>query len=318
MNKAIEQAVNATFPTRSVQTIETQNTRPGNETGFVAFSNGESCYVKTATDTSIRLTRETAATRYAGKNCEIEIPSVIAADTTGDLPYLITEPLPGTVLSTPWTEDADRASLLKQTGFTIAGVHETGFDHSGIITDGSADTLELTEITWTETLCKTIEWRAEDWFADRFSDIPERLTETIREIHPTLDSTTPTLLHGDPGRNNIHLDPNGLLDWERAFVGDPAFGLTNAAFHHLDQPDVDEAERSTLVSALYEGYRERAGELPNGLDDRRPLYRATSYLLYPQAFNDWASSIDVPDDELAADVRDEFDTRLGKARDSSI
>lgn len=313
MNGTIEQVIDTAFPNRSVQTIETQNTRPGNETGFVIFSDGESCYVKTATDTPTRLTRETAAIRYAGKHCQIEVPSIIAADATGDLPYLIMEPLPGTVLNEPWTEGGDRAPLLEQTGYTIAGIHEAGFEQPGIITGGTADSLELTETTWTETLCKTIEWRAEDWFPDRFSDIPGKLTETIREINPTLNGTTPTLLHGDLSRINIHLDPNGLLDWERAFVGDPAFGLTDAAFHHLDQPDVSEAERSTLVSALYDGYRKKAGELPYGLNDRRPLYRAISYLLVPQAFNDWASSAEEPD-ELAADVREEFDTRLTKAR----
>lgn len=101
MSETIEQTVDRAFPGRSVKAIEIQNTRPGNETGFVTFSDGESCYVKTATDTSIRLARETAATRYAGTHCQIGTPTVIAADTTGDLPYLVTEPLHGTILNEP-------------------------------------------------------------------------------------------------------------------------------------------------------------------------------------------------------------------------
>jgi aminoglycoside phosphotransferase (APT) family kinase protein len=288
-------------------------TRPGNETARVTFAGGESCYLKTATDATKRLVRETAAVRYAGAHCGVAAPDVVAADPAGDPPYLATEPLPGTVLNDPWTGDGDRERLVRAAGAAVAGVHEAAFDRSGVVEGGNADALDLAAGSWTETLAATVAWRGEDWFADRFADAPGRLAETVREFEPSL-AGTPTLVHGDPSRINVHLHPAGLLDWERALVGDPAFGLVDATFHLLEQPDVDDDERPALRDALYDGYRQRAGALPPGLEENRPLYRAVSYLLVLQAFEDWSADAEPPADELAADVRDEFDGRLAAAR----
>lgn len=311
-NDALERAVRAAFPDRSVEAMEPQTTRPGNETALVRFPDGETCYLKTATDTTTRLVRETATTRYAAANCPVGVPTVLAADPTGDPPYLVTGPLPGTPLNDPWTDGTDREPLVRAAGYALAGVHEARFDRPGVVTGGDADGLDLAEPTWTETLCATVEWRVTDWFADRFSDLPGRLVEAIREVDPTLDAK-PALLHGDCSRINVHLDPQGFLDWERALVGDPAFDLVDATGHLLDQPDVEEGERDALTDALHEGYRDRAGELPAGIDEYRPLYWAIAHLLVPQTFEEWAPEVDVPDDELAADVREEFGRRIDRA-----
>ena len=313
MSELVEHVTDDALPDRPIETVELQNTRPGNEAALVTFVDGDSVYVKTATDTTERLTREIAATQYAEAHCSVGTPSIVAANSTADLPYLVTEPMPGTVLNDPWMDGADREPLVRQVGRQIAEVHDAEFDQPGIITGGDASGLNLTDTTWTETLCNTIEWRAQDWFADRFSDLPGRLIDTIQAVNPTLDGITPTLIHGDPSRINVYLDPDGLLDWERALVGDPAFGLVEATFHHLGQPDVSEDERSALRSALYGGYRERVGALPTGLEEKRALYWAIANLLIPQAFNDWASSAE-SQDELAAEVREDFESRLDQAR----
>lgn len=314
MTDPLETAVAAAFPDRSVASIEPQNTRPDNAAGFVTFDDGDACYVKTATDGPTRLAREAAATRYAGAHTSVGTPTVLAADPTADPPYLATEPLPGIVLNDPWTDGADRSPLLRTVGEAVARVHEARFEAPGVIEGGDADGLDLAGDSWTDTLCRTVAWRADDWFPERFADLPEALIETIRTVDPTLTETTPALLHGDPSRINVHRDPVGLLDWERALVGDPAYGLVEAAFHHLAQPDVDATETPALRRALFEGYREQAGGLPPGLDRRLPLYRAISQLLVPQAFEDWAPEVDRPTDELAADVRAEFDRLLTVAR----
>lgn len=316
MSETIERAVRSAFPGRTIEDVETKETRPGNETAYVTFADAAGVYVKTATDTSRRLVRETAATRYAAEHCGVAVPRVVAADPTGDVPYLATEPLPGTVFNEPWTDGADRERLLRRAGTAIAGIHEARFERPGVVSGGDGGGLDLREGTWTETLRATVERRAADWFAERFADLPERLVETIRAVDPVIGGT-PALLHGDQSRINYHLDPDGFLDWERALVGDPAFGLVEAAFHMAGQPDVDGAERPDLIAALHDGYRERAGGLPAGLDRNRPLYRAVSYLLVPQAFEDWSAGVDVPNDELAADVESEFDSRLEAARESA-
>ena len=313
MSTLVRSVTDAVFPDRSIETVELQNTRPGNEAGLIIFAEGDSIYVKTASDTTERLSREIAATQYAEDHCPIGTPPIVAANSTGDSPFLVTEPMPGTVLNELWTNEADRKPLLRQVGNQIAAVHEAEFDQPGMIIGGDASELHLTDTSWVETLCETVEWRAQDWFADRFRDLPGQLINTIQAVDPTLDGTTPTLIHGDPSRVNVYLDPNGLLDWERALVGDPAFGLAEALFHHLGQPDVSEDERPVLQSALYEGYRERAGTLPTGFEEKIPLYRAIVNLLIPQAFDDWASSAESKD-ALAADVREDFESRLDQAR----
>lgn len=310
----LENAVTKALPNRSIEEIVPQNTRPGNEVGLITFANGESVYVKTATDTDRRLVREIAANRYAAANCLIEAPEVLAADTGESRPYLVMAPLPGTPLNDPWTDGEDRIPLLRQAGRTIAGVHSAEFDHPGRILGGDTDSLELTNESWTETLCETIRWRANDWFADRFVDLPEQLVATLQDARPLLDGVDATLLHADCSRINLHLDPNGLLDWERAVVGDPVFDLVDAYGHLIDQVDVDESEREDLKEALYEGYREVQGKLPHGLEVREPLYRPIAHLLVPQTFEEWAPPLEKPTEELAADVRDEFNSRLRNAR----
>lgn len=323
MTEALERAVAEAVPKRTVATIGSQNTRHGNETAYVTFADADPIYVKTATDTKVRLEREVAATRYAAAHCPVRVPPVVDADPTGDVPYLVTEPLPGTVLNDPWTDwvddtvaDATGPELLWKAGYTLAGVHEARFDRVGVITGGDADGLDLAAPSWAGTLRATVEWQAADWFADRFADLPERLIETIDEIDPALDNTSPALLHGDLSRINVHLDPNGLLDWERALVGDPAFDLVDAEGHLIDQVDVDEADRPALTEAFHAGYRERAGALPATDADYRPLYLVLSQLLVPQTFEEWAPTVDRPTDELAADVREEFDSRLVAAREA--
>lgn len=318
MNDPLNDAVRAAFPDRRVESVAEQDTRPGNVTALVTFADDGRAYLKTATDSRHRLVRETAATRYAGTHCPVGVPTVLAADPHGDPSYLATEPLPGVALADPWS-DADheaRVELLRRAGRLIADVHDARFDRPGRIVGGDAEGLELAADAWSETLAATVEERASDLFADRFADIPGRLAETIRDGQALLDDAPATLLHGDPSRTNCRLDPPGLLDWERAFVGDPALDLVDAVGHLVDQVDVAEDDRAGLIDALHDGYRERAGELPDGLDRRRPIYRAVAFLLTPQTFEIWAPKVDQPTEDLAAWVREEFDARLARARDA--
>ncbi len=313
MSDALGEITARAFPDRSVASIETQETRQGNATGLVEFDEHEPVYLKTATDGPTRLVREIAATRYAGANTSVRVPRVVAADPS--VPYLATDPLPGTPLNGPWTDGGDQERLLRRAGAALARTHEARFDRPGMIEGGGAASLELAGGDWVDTLRRTVTWRAEDWFADRFTDIPDRLIETVTELAPTVDER-PALLHGDCSRINVHVDPTGLLDWERALVGDPAFDLVDAEGHLVDQIDVDEEDKERLRAALYDGYAAEAGSLPTGLEERRPLYRVFAHLLVPQTFETWAPTVEAPNDELAADVREEFDSRVAAAREA--
>lgn len=333
MTDTVERALALALPDRRVDAVHPQTVRPGNETARVTFHDAAAVYVKCATDTADRLRREVAATRYAAAHCAVSVPGVVAADPDADPPYLVTEPLPGTPLNDHWVAGRDRddapaandgavpddpldgEALLFAVGRALAGVHAARFDRPGVIRGGDADDLTLAGEGWTDTLARTVEFRAADWLPDRFTDLPPRLVETVRAVDPDLGGR-PALLHADASRINVHVDPVGLLDWERALVGDPAFDLVDAAEHHLGQPDVADDERERLETALHDGYRSVAGDLPPGLERHRSLYRAVWHLLVLQAFEDWSADVDRPADDLAAQVREEFTGRLERARDA--
>jgi Ser/Thr protein kinase RdoA (MazF antagonist) len=314
----VRRALADALPDATPTDVDAQTTRPGNETARVAFADRDPVYVKVATDTGVRLRREVAATRYAGVHAGVGVPEVVAADVDAAQPYLVTAPLPGTLFNDPWTDGADREPLLRAVGRTLAGVHEARVARPGTVEGWADGDLVLGADSWTDALCRTIEWRVADWFADRFAALPGELVDLVREVDATLGDAPATLLHADPSRINVHLDPHGLLDWERALAGDPAFDLVEARFHHLDQPDVADDEQPRLREALLDGYRAERGHLPANYDRLEPLYWATAHLLVPQTFEEWAPDVDRPADELAADVRQEARSRMAAARDALL
>ena len=317
MTDALQRAARAAFPDRTVERIDAKDNRPGNETALVEFEDAERVYLKTATDDTHRLVRETAVLRYAAAHSGVGVPEVVAAAPDADTPYLATAPLAGTVTTDVWRDDdVDLEYLGRETGRALAELHEATFDRPGRVLGGDETDLDLAGEAWTDVLCATVEERANDWFADRFSDVPGRVIDVLRDASPLLDDAPNALLHGDAARPNIHVEPRGLLDWERALVGDPALDLVDSVSNNFDQPDVPDEAFPALRDAQYDGYREVTGSLPEGLGERRPVYRLFTYLLVPQAFDDWSAGADAPNDELEASVRSELDSRLEAARDA--
>lgn len=159
MADAIERAVERALPRWTVADGDHRTTRPGNETARVTFRDAAPVYVKTATDGSDRLVRETTALRYAADHCDVGVPSVVAAEPDGDLPFLVTEPLAGTPFNDRWTGDGDLERLRRRFGEVVAGAHVAEFERPGAIVGSDADALALDADTWTGTLVATIEWR---------------------------------------------------------------------------------------------------------------------------------------------------------------
>lgn len=316
MSSAVRTVVTDAFPNCTIENIKPQNARPGNKTARVEFADRGPVYVKVDLNSVGRVRREIAGVRHASTYASVNVPEIVAADPDADSPYMITRPLAGELMNERWTADDDREVLMHAVGSTVAATHEARLDEVGIITGWADGRLRLDAMSWTETLCATVRSRAESEFSNRFSELPDDLVSTIRAINPTLKVDSASLLHGDPSRINIHLEPNGLLDWERALVGDPAFDLVETIFHHLGQPDVDESEKPVLREALLAGYREQRGHLPEQFDTYEPLYWAIAYLLAPQTFDKWAPQADAPTDEIEEDVREEAYSRMTAAKDA--
>ncbi|MFB6194211.1 MAG: phosphotransferase family protein [Halobaculum sp.] len=303
---SVDRAARAAFPDRAVTDTTLCSTRPGNATGLVTFADGESVYVKTARDAT-RLAREAAATRAAPRPTT---PTVVASDATSDPPVLATRPARGVPFTDRWSDD--RRGAVRAAGRALARLHETRFDTPGIVCADGTD-LRIETAPWPETLAATLRARADDWLPDRFADCADRLPRLVRRTRPTVGDTAPRLCHDDVTRSNVRVDPPGLIDLERALVGDPALDLVCARTHLIEQPDVPPADRDRLVDALHAGYRAIAGDLPATLPRNRPLYRATSYLLVLQAFDSLRELVGRPAGELEREVREEFDRRCARA-----
>jgi aminoglycoside phosphotransferase (APT) family kinase protein len=318
MTSTARRVVAEVFPDRTVERIDSQNARPGNETVRVEFTDHDPVYVKVDLDAVGRIRREVAAVRHADSHGSVNVPEILAADTAADSPYMVTSPLAGGLMNERWTAGDDREALMRAVGETVAAVHDAQVNAVGRIDGWDGTRLQIESMDWTDTLCTTVRSRVEEEFSDRFSDIPDDLLSTIRTVEPALDPEAAVLLHGDPSRINVHLDPNGLLDWERALAGDAAFDLTETIFHHLGQPDVGDAERPDLREALLDGYRDQRGHLPAQFETYEPLYRAIAHLLAPQTFDKWAPGADPPTDELEANVREEAYSRMAAAEDALL
>lgn len=105
------------------------------------------------------------------------------------------------------------------------------------------------------------------------------------------------LVHGDMNLSNIIVrqdasgtwDVAGLIDWEYAFAGAPAFDFGN-----LLRPPLDHAE--TFASALEKGYRAGGGDMPA---DWQRIARITDLFAYADVLHRPETSADVIEDAKA-------------------
>lgn len=300
----------------SVTHVERLDGRPGNTVARVRFVDGwpREAYCKLVTDGSDRVTRAAGGAGYA-RACGVRAPRVLAAELDADPPWLLTARLSGVPLAARWS-GADRPArerLLRRVGSHLARLHEVRPSETGRIT-GFDGHLRTTGESWPATLAATVEERGEALVADRFADAPGRLADAVRTARDALRDGDRALLHGDPNRGNCLVEPLGTLDYERALVGDPAFELVDAVSHLAESPDASRASEAAYREALLAGYRDRAGTLPPGCEQRQPVYRAVAFLTAVQTFHLWAPDAEEPTDELAAWVREEFEERLDAAR----
>lgn len=321
MEGAVERAVAAAFPERTVstRTVAPRSDRPGNRTVRLQFTDDSVAYLKVAVDDQpearARLAREAAAIAYASEHTAVRVPQVLAADTDGTPAYVATAALSGTVIATDWPAGSAvaRATVLRAVGRALADVHTARFDEHAVIHGGTADDLTLDRGSWTDVLTTTLEDRATELFADRFRDHNDQLLDALRDSWAVLDDAPATLVHDDPRPENCLVDSAGpgLVDWETAMIGDPALDVTRAEAQYVERADVDQDGADRLRRALRAGYRDHAGTLPDGFGDRYPIYRAVTFLDTARTFEYWAPNADEPADDLATWVDAEFESRLG-------
>lgn len=306
------------FPGREVQDLS--ETGPSwneqNRTVGAEFTDGERVFLKIATDgDGSRIARECAAIDYVDATRELRVPTIVASDSEGDVPYLATESVSGDTLLHHWREssEAERAELTRRMGTALAELHSRQFDGHGRIVDGDADDLVLDAGSWTEVLVARIEELREIAPCDRFDHHYDEVIAAVEANRELLDDAPATLVHGDPARPNCVFDGRsvGLLDWELAHVGDPGRELHRARDQLID---ADDPAADRLAAALHEGYRSRAGSLPDGVEARRPVYDAVRFLGRSGFFPNWVRISERTEAELAGWIDEEMERRLTDAR----
>lgn len=284
-----------------------------NETVCVEFADGQSVFLKIAADgDGSRITRECAVIDYVGAHCNVVAPLVITSETTGYPPYLVTAPMRERSLAPQWAElsKTERTTVLRQIGSALADVNSQQFDHHGHIVDGDADELVLETGTWTTILVERIEMMRDLASSDRFEQYYDEVIEAVKANRERLDLAPATLVHGDPAMPNIFRSETtvGFVDWEVAHIGDPARELHRAQSQLLESRDLGNDEE--LLTALHDGYRQRAGSVPAGLDDRAPIYDAARFLGTAGFFDKVVGSSDESPEDVATWIEEEMTNRL--------
>nr|WP_222914405.1 phosphotransferase [Natrinema sp. SYSU A 869] len=289
--------------------------RPGNHTLRIIFSNGERVFLKLRIDgDAARNRREVATTRYAIDHCSVRVPTVIAADSAFNPPYLATSPLDGTPASTDWEADESQETIARDIGRVVAGITTARFDDHGWITGGDRDHLDRETGAWSAVLADAIEREANDVPSERFAGVPERAADLVRGKTDVLDGASPALLYPDVRLENVFQNGRpGVIDWEWTLVGDPGLGLCWGEAWVAERADVSDSDRGRLRAAVHDGYCEWAGELPQRFDRRRPIYRLVTFLQTAKTFPLWAPSAPEATTDLAEWVRDELDERFAAA-----
>lgn len=318
MDNSTRTVLEAAFPEREVSHITemTESGHPGNQTLRVQFTDGDHIFLKVRVDNGTeRNEREAATLQYARSHCDVRVPSVMAADSTFSPPYLATEPIEGTPLKENWGTPNQREAVATDIGRAVAGLTIARFDDHGWITGGSERQLEYESGEWNMVLAEAIERDAtEITYPDRFDDAPRRVADLLRDSADILNDASSALVHQDVHPDNVFRNHQlGVIDWEWTLIGDPGLCLCWGEEWIAERADVTASDKKRLRTAIRNGYREEAGQLPSDVDRRRPIYQVVTFLPKARTFDHWAPAASEPTDELADWVLNELTDRIAAA-----
>ncbi|WP_434522353.1 phosphotransferase family protein [Halorubrum sp. AS12] len=343
-SEPIERSLRAAFPDRTVDRVTGvgPSWNGANETVGVVFADGTRAFLKVAlADESHRIAREYAVLRYLRANGLLPVPEVLATDPDGDPAYLATAPAPGRELLGVYetASDEERERLLRRVGAALAALHADGFAEHGEIVGSGTETgtavsgdafgesdpptgLSIEFAPWTDVLLATVERTREIGTSERLSGHYDAVIDCVRANRELLDRAPPALLHGDITKPNLFVttdaDEGGAvvggglgvspIDWELSHVGDPARDLVRAEDQLLN--GFDSTGPGRFAAALRDGYRDRAGGLPEGFERRRPVYEVVRTLGRSGFVDQWATYLDEPIEALVERADAELRSRL--------
>jgi aminoglycoside phosphotransferase (APT) family kinase protein len=250
-----------------------------------------------------------------GTHCAVAVPAVIASNTDRETPYILTAPMDERSLIAQWSDLTadDCATAIRRIGAALAEVHTRSFERHSHIEGGDADGLVLKTGAWTDVLVDRIELMREIGSSDRFDHHFDEVTAAVEANRDLLDDAPATLVHGAPAQPNCFVGDAavGFVDWELAHVGDPGRELHRARDQLLSRSG-DHEQR--LAEALQQGYRERAGSLTAGFENRTPVYDAVRQLGKSGFFDKHVELSGEPAERLAKRVDTDMKRRLERTR----
>lgn len=334
MDDALQSALDAAAPGREVRNVTTTGPswNDANETVRVTFADGDdpsAVFCKVALDgDGSRIARERTALAAVGAADRVPVPRVVAVDSDASVPYLLTMPVDGETLLDRGA-DADAASrrdLARRVGRALADLHglyadslDTHGEIRGVIRDGGGRVsgVDVRPEPWTDLLLERIEWIRTASPSDRFDDHFDRVAEIVAANRDRLDDAPATLCHFDLAKPNCFVvdggddEPRvGLLDWERVCVGDPVRDLVRGLEQGFEPMRGD--DETEVSDAFLDGYRDRAGGLPDGYEEREPIYRAVRHLGVSGYFENCFQFVDEDREAFADWTEAELDRRLAR------
>lgn len=252
------------------------------------------------------LAREVGVMNYLRRRTDVPVPEVVDVDLDGterSPPYFTSRWVEGATLreATRATTLSVQMELFRRLGGTLATLHRgTAFDAPGTAVPSGPGSLDVRPApSWPELFAEELAEHVAALCGTRFEPLSEEVWDSLAGRLPRLDTgEAPALLHGDVGEGNVVYDGTtveGLLDWERAFVGHPEYDLCRAEVRYFWNLW---GEADTLQSSFYAGYR-AVRPLGDGFDARRRIYLATFYLMSLRDFDEWGPQLSADLDAFA-------------------
>jgi hygromycin-B 4-O-kinase len=185
-----------------------------------SFEAGGAAFVLRIAASSRGFEKDRWAAETAGRH--VPVPEVVTlGELDGERAYCVTRRLPGTTLEAlPRDEAAGVTGAVHEAWLALGRTNVSAIDGFGDFDpDGHAPAR-----SWRDVLRTTLESTEPDddrLVIDTYAELVERCPEER------------SLVHRDFGSNNVLArghDVTGVLDWERALVGDPLYDVANMRF----------------------------------------------------------------------------------------
>jgi aminoglycoside phosphotransferase (APT) family kinase protein len=183
----------------------------------------------------------------------------------------------------------NKEKIVQQIGYYLAEIHKNiQFKDFGRLRYRD-NSLEVEKYSWRELVQEIAEEYIEEMKDTRFEDLPDEMRDYVQKNLHLLAESNPVLVHYDVAVDNIireGTDVKAILDWERAFVGQPEWDLAHSEVRFILQFVEDEKKVERLKKAFYDSYQE-VRSLEDGWRTRKEYYGMIQLFHGMKYFENW-------------------------------